>query len=596
MTAAKGTLGVVSSTHWLASAAGMAMLESGGNAMDAAVAAGFVLQVVEPHMNGPAGDLVVMVHDARTRDVRVICGQGPAPAAATPEAFDALGLTSIPGSGLLPACVPGAFGAWLRLLAEFGTKSLADVLDAAIGHAARGFPLLGATHTAIAVMAEVFRQEWPGSAATYLAAGLPRPGVIFANPVLASTLQRIVAAAEKHSSDRDRQIEAALDYFYRGPIAAATGEFNARTKALDSTGRRHHGLVTTEDLAGWHPTVEAPLCTGFAGCEVYKPGPWTQGPVLLQTLNLLSGFDLPDRGEDESSRTHTVLECLKLALADREAWYADPALADVPVHDLLSDSYATERRRLVETTASTVLRPGAPGGRLPGHLPEDTDEPIPSDSPQWTRAMLSGIPQPSPIPAGPGDTCHVSVSDRHGNLVSATPSGGWLQSSPVIPELGFPLGTRLQMSWLTPGHPNTLAPGKRPRTTLSPNIVLRDGGPCLAFGTPGGDQQDQWGLLFLLAHLRDGLDLGTAADTPMLHTEHVAPSFAPRKARPGHVVAEADCSSPLVDGLRVRGHRVTLVPAASLKALLCAAAYDPQDRMVSGAASGRGNQARADGR
>jgi gamma-glutamyltranspeptidase/glutathione hydrolase len=571
---------MVSSTHWLASAAGMAMLERGGNAFDAAVAAGFVLQVVEPHLNGPGGDLPVIAYDAGEDRVFVVSGQGPAPAAATIDRFRALGLDLIPGTGLLPACVPGAFGAWMLLLAEHGTMRPRDVLEPAIGYAEGGFPALPRVGKAVAAVEELFRTEWPSSAEVWLAGGVPAPGARLRNPLLAATWRRLLAEAEAVTRDRDGQVEAALAAFYEGFVAEAIDAFVTTAEVMDTSGRRHRGLLCGDDLHGWRAAVEAPVTLDHHGWTVCKTGPWGQGPVFLQQLALLDGFDLDAMGLGSEAYVHTVVECAKLAFADREAWYGDPAAVDVPLDGLLDPGYAARRRALVDQAASQELRPGSPGGRAP-RLPAVRA------AHAWVHL---GIGEPTL-----GDTCHVDVVDRHGNLVAATPSGGWLQSSPAVPGLGFCLGTRAQMLWLQEGLASSLAGGRRPRTTLSPSLALHDGEPCLAFGTPGGDAQDQWTLQFFLAHARLGLGLQQAIEAPAFTCHHFPSSFWPRQAAPGRLVVEGRLEPETVAGLRARGHLVE-VDGPWSQGRTCAAGRDPATGLLVAAANPRGHQAYAVGR
>src|SRR6202167_457128 len=365
-----GTFGMVASTHWLASAAGMAVLEWAGHAFDAAVAAGFVLQVTEPHLTGLGGEVPVIAHHAGRGETFVLCGQGTAPAAATPEAFADLGLDLVPGSGLLAACVPGAFGAWMLLLREYGTLRLRDVMKYAIGYASGGYPLIPAISWGIASVAELFRDYWPSSAEVYLPGGHPPPpGSLFANPALAATYQRIVDEAEAASPDRDEQIEAARRVYYEGFVAETIAAYVSSAEVMDVTGRPHRGLLSYADLASWHPRFEEPLTYDVGGLTVCKTKPWGQGPVFLQQLALLVGFDLKAMGPGSADFMHTVTECAKLAFADREAWYGDPDFTDVPVKALLSAGYAEARRQLVGAEASASLRPGAPDGRPP-RLPD----------------------------------------------------------------------------------------------------------------------------------------------------------------------------------------------------------------------------------
>ena len=608
-----GSFGMVASTHWLASAAGMAVLEKGGNAFDAAVASGLVLQVVEPHLSGPGGEVPIIGFDARRGGTFVISGQGPAPRAATPGAFGALGIDLIPGNGLLAACVPGAFGAWMLLLRDHGVTRLRDVLSYAIEYAGGGYPLVPAISGAIAGVAEIFRDHWPSSAEVYLPGGkVPAPGARFSNPRLAATYQRILDEAEAASADRDEQIEAARRVFYDGFVAEALAGYLHVAEVLDVTGRRNRGLLGYDDLAAWQPGTEAPLTLEYAGLTVCKTQPWGQGPVFLQQLALLAGFELAAMKPAEY--IHTVVECAKLAFADREAWYGDPAFTDVPIAALLSPGYADERRRLVGETASAELVPGAPGG-TPPRLPVFAKVPFgqgggPPERHRWSGdpglgpALAPGLDSGTGEPtvrtgaghaaaARRGDTCHVDAADRFGNMVAATPSGGWLQSSPVVPALGFCLGTRAQMFTLEPGLPATLAPGKRPRTTLSPSLALRDGEPYLAFGTPGGDQQDQWTLAFFLNHVHFGMNLQQAIDAAEFHTRHFPSSFYPRESAPRTIDVEARVAGSVLAELRRRGHEVVVYPPWSLGRV---SAVARRGGLLYGAANPRGMQGYAVGR
>jgi gamma-glutamyltranspeptidase/glutathione hydrolase len=606
-----GTFGMVASTHWLATAAGMAVLERGGNAFDAAVAVGFTLQVVEPHLNGPGGEVPVIGHDSRRGETFVVCGQGTAPAGATPEAYTGLGLDLVPGSGLLAATVPGAFGGWLLLLREYGTLRLRDVLSYAIGYAADGYPLVPAISWSIASVADLFREHWHTSAEAYLpGGGVPAPGTRFANRALAATYERVLAEAEAAGDDRDAQLEAARRAWYDGFVAEEIGKF-AATEVMDVTGERHRGLLTAQDLSGWHARLEAPASLDYGGLTVCKTGPWGQGPVFLQQLALLSGIDLAAMGPGSPDFIHTVTEAAKLAFADREAWYGDPAFTEVPLDDLLSVAYNDERRKLIGDTASIELHPGHPGGRHP-RLPGFATRPfgMTDAGPGERRRPGSGDPGIDPTTGEPlgrsggagsaagthparGDTCHLDVADRWGNVVTATPSGGWLQSSPVIPSLGFCLGTRAQMFTLTPGLPATIAPGKRPRTTLTPTLALRGGEPYLAFGTPGGDQQDQWTLGFFLNHVHFGMNLQQAIDFPAFHSAHMPSSFYPRGAHPGRLDVESRAGAAVTGELARRGHDVHVQPPWSLGRI---SAVARRNGMLYAAANPRGMQGYAAGR
>jgi len=569
-----GTFGMVSSTHWLASQAGMATLERGGNAFDAAVAAGFVLQVVEPHLNGLGGEVPIVGWVAVEDRPVVVCGQGVAPAAARPKVFADLGLSMVPETGLLPACVPGAFGAWMLLLKRYGTMPLAEVLGYAIDYAGDGFPVVPKLRTAIDAVADVFRSHWPTSAATWLVRGeAPPAGSRLRNPVLAATYQRLATAGDP------------VDAYYRGFVAAAIHDFCASSDVQDAAGRPDRGLLVADDLARWQATEEEPVHHDYQQYRILKPGPWSQGPVFGQQLAILDGMvDGLDTGSP--GFIHTVVEAAKLSFADREAYYGDPDFAEVPLDVLLSRAYNDERRTLITDRADVgELRPGRPSGRTP-RLAVVT-------LPAAPTGHAVGEPTAGPRGQHRGETCHVDVADRWGNLVSATPSGGWLQGSPTIPGLGFCLGTRAQTFWLQPGLPNSLEPCKRPRTTLSPTLALRDGRPYLAFGTPGGDQQDQWSLAFFLRHVRD-MNLQEAIDAPAWHTTHFPSSFYPRGSNPGLLHVESRLGDDTIRALRARGHQVVVEEPWSLGSL-SAVARD-HDGLLRAAANPRGMQGYAVGR
>ena len=576
-----GTFGVAASTHWLATATAMAVLEEGGNAFDAAVAAGFALQVVEPHLNGPGGDMPALIWSADEGRLRVVCGQGPAPAAATVDAFHALGLDIVPGTGLLAACVPGAVDGWLSIARDYGTMDLARLLRPAVEFAGGGYPLVGHAVATVASVEALFREEWPTSAAIYLPGGrLPEAGKLFRNPALARTWTRLVEEAEAAGGSREDRIEAARRVFQEGFIAEAIADFAAGNEFMDSSGRRHRGLLTGDDMANWRASYEEALTYDYGRYRVAKAGPWSQAPVFLQQLALLKGFDLGGMDPLGADFAHTVTECAKLAFADREAFYGDPAHVDVPMERLLSDEYNDARRKLVGAEASRELRPGAVDGFASTVRVGER------------RGPTAGAGEPTMALAG-GDTCHLDVIDRWGNMVSATPSGGWLQSSPVIPSLGFCLGSRMQMFWLEEGLPGSLAPGKRPRTTLSPSFAFRDGEPWMAFGTPGGDGQDQWSLIFFLRHVHHGMNLQAAIDAPTFQSHHFPSSFYPRQADPGRLAVEERLPGETVAELARRGHDVEVIGPWSIGRIgacaredgLLKAAANP--RLMQGYAAGR---------
>ncbi|MEO3999312.1 gamma-glutamyltransferase family protein [Mesorhizobium sp. CAU 1732] len=589
-----GTFGVVTSTHWLASSAGMAMMERGGNAFDAAVAAGFVLQVVEPHLVGPGGEVPIVFHSARTGKTEVLCGQGTTPAAATIERYKAEGLTLIPGNGLLPAVIPGAFDAWMQLLRDHGSLPIAEVMAPAIHYAQNGHPMLPRVANTIAGLKDFFEREWPTSAAFFAPGGrLPEAKKLFRNEALAATWKRIISEANSGGGSRERCIERARDAFYRGFVAEAIERFVQSNAVMDESGNAHRGIITAADMAGWQATYEEPLTYDYHGYRLNKIGAWGQGPVFLQTLALLKGFDIGAMDTRGPDFVHTLTEAMKLAFADREYYYSDPNFIDVPIETLLSDAYNDQRRKLIADTASYDLRPG--------HIPGYEDQVA-----RMADALdrLSRISTPDQASAEPtmadmrsvrrGDTVHIDAIDAEGNMVAAMPSGGWLQSSPLIPELGFMLNTRAQMFWLEEGLPASLAPGKRPRTTLTPSLAEKDGRPYMVFGTPGGDQQEQWQLQFFLRHVHHGLNLQEAIDMPMSHTAHFPNSFYPRDRKPGNLAIEENFGAATIAELKARGHQMEVAPEWSIGRMV-AAARD-EDGLLRAAATPRLMQAYAVGR
>jgi gamma-glutamyltranspeptidase/glutathione hydrolase len=588
----QGTFGMVSSTHWLASQSAQRMLELGGNAFDAAAAAGFVLHVVEPHLNGAGGDLPAIISTAADPAPRVLCGQGPAPAAATVQQFAEMGLDHVPGSGPVAAAVPGAVDAWLLLLRDHGSLPVATVLEPATAYARDGHPLLGAVSATISRVRALFEEDWTTSAELWLPGGrVPEPGSLFANPAYAGTLQRLADAAAAAGSDVSAQAEAARREWGQGFVAEAVDAFRPR-EWLHSGGAVLPGLVSGADLAAYSATWEQPAVLDWHGVQVAKTGLWGQGPTLLQVLAMLDEQGAHAWDPDSEAGIHAVVESWKLAMADREAWFGDRS--PVSVDDLLDSEYVAARADLVEPSASRELRPGSPGGRQP-RLAEHVRRLLTGEHTGRTTDATTGEPTVQRDGATRGDTCHVDVVDRWGNMISATPSGGWLQSSPTIPGLGLCLGTRSQMFWLEEGLPASLEPGARPRTTLSPTLVLREGRPVLACGTPGGDQQDQWQSLFLLRHLVGGRSLQEAIDAPMFHTTSFPGSFDPREMEPGVLVLEDRVDPAVVAALRARGHAVLTQGPWSL-GRLCAVTRDPATGVLGAAANPRGMQGYAVGR
>ena len=595
----KGNFGVVATTHWIASAAAMGVLERGGNAFDAAVVAGFVLHMAEPHLNGAGGDLPALLWSAKKQKIEVLCGQGPAPQKATIEHFKSLGLDLIPGSGLLAPCVPGAVDGWLLMLRDYGTIDVAEALAPAIHYALQGCPLVPRVIDTIATVKELFRDEWKTSAEIWLPNGdLPKSFALFRQEKLGATYTKLAQIAKDTAGSREQKIEAVRKAWREGFVAEAIDRFCRETEAMDASGRRHRGLLSGDDMAKWQAHIEAPLTYDYRGWTVAKCGPWSQGPAFLQQLALLKGFDLDAMDPAGPDFIHVVVEASKLAFADREAWYGDPDHVDVPMQALLSDAYNDERRKLITDTASMELRPGDPTGKAAKLASVKAGEAggVGIGEPTVGRlAGSDGVVNKRGVASG--DTCHIDVIDRWGNMVSATPSGGWLQSSPAIPELGFCLGTRAQMFWLEEGLPNSLKPGKRPRTTLSPSMALKDGKPALAFGTPGGDQQDQWSPQLFLKVAHFGMNLQEAIDSPAWHSEHFPSSFYPRAAKPGYLALEGRMPKETVEALKARGHKVEVGGDWS-EGRLCACATEetPEGTILKAGANPRGMQGYALGR
>jgi gamma-glutamyltranspeptidase/glutathione hydrolase len=588
---------MAASTHWAASATAMGVLERGGNAVDAAVAAGFVLQVVEPHLNGPGGDLTAVFATADDPTPRVLDGQGPAPAAASAARYRAEGLDRVPGAGALAAAIPGATDAWLLLLREHGTWEVGDVVGPAIGYARDGFPAVARVGSTIGAVTDLFREHWPSSAALWLPGGrVPGPGDVLRNPAWAATLGRLADAAQ--GPTREARIDAVRDVWGGGFVAEAVEAF-CGAPHRHASGTDHAGVLTVADSAAWRSSVVEAAVGGFRGYRVAKTPAWGQGPALLQMLALLEPYDDGALDPSTEAGAHLVLETIKLAQADREAWFGDGP-DPVLLVDLLDPAYLAARRALVTDEASPDVRPGRVGGREPRLAELALAGVAPGVSAGSTvgepTVTLGGEPGTSSGGEMRGDTCHLDVVDRWGTVVSATPSGGWLQSSPTIPELGFALGTRLQMTWLEEGLPSTLTPGRRPRTTLTPTLVLDgEGRPVTAVGSPGGDQQDQWQLLYLLRTLVGGWSPQAAIDAPALHTTSSPGSFWPRDREPAGAVVENRLGDDVIAGLARRGHRVSRAGDWSL-GRLSAVGIDHERGVLWGAANPRGMQGYAVGR
>ncbi|TAD90166.1 MAG: gamma-glutamyltransferase family protein [Alphaproteobacteria bacterium] len=587
-----GSFGMVATTHWLASQTGMGVLERGGNAFDAAVAIAFVLHVAEPHLNGPAGEVPVLFHAVRDGPgrVRALCGQGVAPVGATVEHYRAQGLDIVPGTGLLAATVPGAFDAWMLLLRDYGTWRLEDVLEPAIHYLEHGCPLVPRVVGTISSVAEMFRKEWTSSAEVWLPHGeVPVANEPFRNPQLAAVWLRLIREA-KTGRGRDADIDAARAVWREGFIAEAIDRFVQSTEVWDNSGQHNRGVLTGADLAAWQASYDEPVSLDYHGHTVYKCGPWSQGPVFLQQLALLKGFDLTAMDPLGPEFVHTVVECMKLAFADRDGFYGDPDFVSVPLDVLLSDAYNDERRQLITEQASLENRPGIADNRRGWADPAAVGRG--QRAPEFGFSAL-GEPTVRRDGATGGDTCHIDVIDRWGNMVSATPSGAWLQSSPAVPGLGFCLGTRAQMFFLDPASPSVLGPKRRPRTTLTPSFATRDGKPYMAFGTPGGDQQDQWSVVFFLRHVHHKMTIQQSIEAPMLTSEHWANSFWPRAAKPGRLLLEDRFPAATVAELRRRGHLAETVDPWSLGRLSAASKVGS---VLKAGANPRGAQGYAVGR
>lgn len=531
--AARGLRGAVAAGSGFATEAGMRIYHRGGNAVDAGVAAMLAAAVTEFSHFGLGGEAPILV---RTRDgkVHALAGVGPMPKLATAEFFrnrrllpgeitnrpEPNGLTGmVPVAGLMPALVPGMIEAALVALREYGTKSFAEVVQPAI-ELADGFPI-DETRCGAIERSRAFLLLWPTSRAVFLPEGrVPRPGDIFRQPDLARTLRTMAAKGS---------IDAVRDFFYRGEIA----------RRIDAFSRANQGLLRYEDMAAFRIEPEAPARATYRGLEVYKPGFWSQGPSLLEALNILEGYDLRALKWNSAAYIHTVTEALKLAYADRDTYYGDPRFAQVPEARLLSKDYAAERRKLIGEAASLEFRPGRIGANPPQH---------PSES------EMPGHPVAAALAAR--DTTCVNAIDRDGMAFSATPSGAWLPSV-IAGDTGIPLTQRAQSFLLVQGHPNELAGGKRPRITLSPTLVTEAGRPLLALSTPGGDNQDQSLLQVLLNVVEFGMNAEQAVESPRFQTRHLVSSFDNHAMKPGDLLLDERTSEAVAAELARRGHRVS---------------------------------------
>ena len=532
----RGSLEMVGAANNFEVEAGFRMLSAGGNAVDAGVAATLAAAATEQARFGLGGEMPLIVK-MKGKPARIISGVGIAPRLATPEYYstrppqpweDARRMSPIPAIGILAAITPGVFDGLLLALETHGTMSFAQVVAPAIEYA-EGFPI-GEEYAGFIRTHQRVLSLWPDSAAYFFVNGEPpRTGSLFRQPALARTLRELAAVEKKSRGKREKKIAAVRDYFYKGPIAKRIAAFS----------EKNGGLIRYEDIAAGRASFDEPVAGEYRGYTIVKPGFWTQGPVLIQALKLLEGYDLRSMGHNSAPYLHTVVEAVKLAFADRDRYYGDPKFSRIPSETLLSAEYAATRRRQIDPAhASMDHRPGS-------------------------IATVAALPVPVRLRGNPADnvyasdtTC-VNVVDRWGNVFSATPSGAWLPSV-IAGDTGIPLSTRGQSFVLTEGHANRIAPGKRPRVTLSPTLVLKDGEPLLIMSTPGGDNQDQAMLQVLLNVIDFQMGAQQAVEAPRFQTEHFYNSFATHEFVPGRVSLERRIEPSASEGLRALGHQIDM--------------------------------------
>ena len=581
-----GTRGVVTAGHYLVASAGLRMLMNGGNAIDAAAAMGICETLLEPQSCGIGGEVPTLVYSAREGKTYAISGMGWSPKAFTLDWCRENGIDLIPGDGYLPATVPAPVDTWATAVARFGTMSFSEILQPTIEFAEHGFPVYATMSNRIGLSEDKFNNLYPTTGEIYLNNGRARNvGEIQRNPDFGAML-RIMCRAEDEAKGRGRVagIEAARDAFYKGEIAEKIIRFMEDNPVEDASGEEHKGLLSYEDMAEWHADVEEPLSLEYKGLDVHKCSSWTQGPVFLQQLSILRELDIKGYGHNSPEYLHAWVESAKMAFADREAYYGDPKMDDVPFDLLLSGEYGNMRAGQIGEVASLELRPGDLGGGIP----EYTSIGVVEDNRRALGVAARDIKDLGFGHAHIGDTTHLDAMDAEGNMVASTPSGGWLGSSPIIKGLGFPMGTRGQMFYLNSERPNALEPRKRPRATLTPTIATKDGGPFMAFGTPGGDSQEQWTIQFFLNHVEFGMDLQEALDAPTVHTTHFPSSFYPRHSFPGRVVVESRMSGKTLDELRKRGHDIEMTGDWANGKVL-GIRYHSDTGTIAGAASAKNN-------
>jgi gamma-glutamyltranspeptidase/glutathione hydrolase len=556
-----GTQGVIASGHPLVSMAGMRMLLAGGNAFDAAVAAGFAAAVVEPTASYTlCGECVALVHDARRRETQAVSGQGTAAALATLGLFRDRGLDRIPtGPGPeahLSFTVPGAVDAYLTLLETHGTRTVSEVLAPALHYAEHGFPMYEYMQRLLAVpeTRSQFDTYPPGGTAVFYPNGrLPAVGELFVQPALGATLRRLVEADAGSRGSRLAGIEAARARFYRGDVAAAIGAFSERVG----------GLLRASDLAGYRARLEPPLRVTFAGREILGQSAWTQGPVLMQALAMLATLDLGALGHNSPRYIHVVTEALKLAFADRERYYGD--VPTVPLGELLSAGYARERAALIRMDRAAAEAPPSGDARR--------------------RTPAAPVAAGGAAAGGADGTTHIAAMDRDGNMICLTPSGGVFRKSAFMPELGCTLSTRSEMFVLEDGHPNAPAAGKRPRTTLVSYLISENGVPTTTVGCPGGDDQAQADLQLVLNLLVFGMDPQQAVEAPRFSTQTLVNSFYPRIYRPGQLNVEPGIPEATRAALQALGHTVSEIGACGIGAVVTH--RDPETGVLSAGADPR---------
>jgi len=592
-----GKHGVVACGHYLAAELGIHIMRSGGNAIDAGVAMVLAESLLEFQAFGFGGEVPTLIYSVRDKKVYEINGNTVAPKAATIPWFKEHGYDMIPGDGwrsdvpgagdgFMPAGVCAVPDALVNMLDRFGTMSFAEIAEGAIKFAEDGYPMYSTQRRAIIGgyqsvergLEKRFREEWPSSGAVFLPNGkVPEVGEIFRNLDWANTMKRLVRAERdaliKANGDRHAGLMAVRDFFYKGPIAEEIVKFQRENKFTDAEGGTHYGLLTVEDFAEYTGKIGEPVSINYRGYDVYKCGPWTQGPVFLQQLNILEGYDLKSMGHNSVEYIHTWIEAAKLAHADKEKYYGDPDFVYVPMAGLLSKEYAAERRKLIDTDHATLeLRPGDPYSydTHPEKRPENLnlgpiDKMLHDHGTTGTRAI-----------------------DAEGNMFSATPSGGWFPASPIIPGLGFCLGTRVQMFYLEEGHAKSLKGGKQPSTSLTPTLVMKDGKPLMVFGMPGGDLQDQSTLSCFLNVIEFGMDIQDALDAPKFWTRSYPSLFYPHKARTGNLTLERRIKNldQKVEILGSKGHNVSLAsPWSGDNTMICI--IDHEHKILKAAANPR---------